>query len=178
MIDSLLCDNMQTRSWRHQSDSHISSSSHWTWSHAEFNDPLEENSSSASSLHTMQHETDDSVSTIQGLNNELKQTEKKRDLLLKKCCLASVQREIQVLWSQDADELLVNDSSDLKADYISSISEHTQFSLYQAVCRELPQHNDVEEKYLLRVFEHLYWEDNTEASQLCTQHRDSISSDV
>jgi len=57
----------------------------------------------------------------------LKQTEKKRDLLLKKRHLASVQREIQVLQSQDADEPLVDDPSSLKADYISSISEHTQF---------------------------------------------------
>jgi hypothetical protein len=65
----------------------------------------------------MQCETDDSASTIQGLNNELKQTEKKRNLLLKKCHLASVQRKIQVLQSQDADKLLVDDPSDLKTDY-------------------------------------------------------------
>jgi len=58
----------------------------------------------------MQHETDDFMSTIQGLNNELKQTKKKRDLLLKKHYLASVQREIQVLQSQDADKPLVDDS--------------------------------------------------------------------
>jgi len=75
----------------------------------------------------MQCETDDSASTIQGLNNELKQTKKKRDLLLKKHHLTSVQRKIQVLQSQDADKLLVDDSSDLKADYISSILKHTQF---------------------------------------------------
>jgi len=75
----------------------------------------------------MQHEINDFVSMIQGLNNELKQAEKKRDLLLKKRHLVSVQREIQVLQSQDADKSLVDDSSDLKADYISSISEHTQF---------------------------------------------------
>jgi hypothetical protein len=56
---------------------------------------------------TMQCEIDDSASTIQGLDNELKQTEKKRDLLLKKCCLASVQRKIQVLQSQDADKCLL-----------------------------------------------------------------------
>jgi len=75
----------------------------------------------------MQCETDCSASTIQGLNNELKQTEKKRDLLLKKCHLASVQREIQVLQSQDADKLLVNDPSDSEADYTSFILKHTQF---------------------------------------------------
>jgi len=75
----------------------------------------------------MQHEIDDSASTIQGLNNELKQTKKKRNLLLKKHCLVSVQREIQVLQSQGADKLLVNDPSDLKADHIFSISKHTQF---------------------------------------------------
>jgi len=81
----------------------------------------------------MQCETDDSASTIQGLNNELKQTEKKRNLLLKKHHLASVQRKIQVLQGQDADKLLVNDPSDLKADYISSISEHTQFIAFKQV---------------------------------------------
>ena len=75
----------------------------------------------------MQCEIDDSASTIQGLNNELKQTKKKRNLLLKKCYLASVQRKIQVLQSQDADKLLVDDSSDLKTDYISFILKHTQF---------------------------------------------------
>ena len=60
-------------------------------------DLLEENSSSAGSLQTMQCEINDSVSIIQDLNNELKQTEKKRNLLLKKHHLTSVQREIQVL---------------------------------------------------------------------------------
>ncbi len=75
----------------------------------------------------MQHETDDSVSTIQGLDNELKQTEKKRDLLLKKCHLASVQRKIQVLQSQDADELLVDNPSDSEADYTFFILKHIQF---------------------------------------------------
>ncbi len=75
----------------------------------------------------MQCEINGFVSTIQGLDNGLKQTEKKRDLLLKKCYLASVQRKIQVLQSQDADKLLVNDSSDLKTDYTSFILKHTQF---------------------------------------------------
>ncbi len=75
----------------------------------------------------MQHETDDFTSMIQGLNNELKQTEKKRNLLLKKHCLASIQRKIQVLQSQDADKPLVDDSSDSKADYISFILKHIQF---------------------------------------------------
>jgi len=75
----------------------------------------------------MQCETDGSASTIQGLDNELKQAEKKRDLLLKKRHLASVQREIQVLQSQGADKSLVDDPSDLKANYISSILKHTQF---------------------------------------------------
>jgi len=118
---------MQTRSRCHQSDSHILSSSHQTQSCAEFDDPLEEDPSSAGSLQTMQCETDGSASTIQGLDNELKQAEKKRDLLLKKHHLASVQREIQVLQSQDADKPLVDDPSSLKADHTSSISEHTQF---------------------------------------------------
>jgi len=75
----------------------------------------------------MQCEINDSVSTIQDLNNELKQAEKKRNLFLKKCHLASVQREIQVLQSQDADKLLIDDSFDLKADHTSSILKHTQF---------------------------------------------------
>jgi len=75
----------------------------------------------------MQHEINDSASMIQGLDNELKQTEKKRDLLLKKCHLASVQRKIQVQQSQNTDESLVNDPSDLKTDYISFILKHTQF---------------------------------------------------
>jgi hypothetical protein len=66
----------------------------------------------------MQCETDDSVSTIQDLDNELKQTEKKRNLLLKKVIL-HLFKEIQVLQSQDADKLLVNDPSDSKTDYIS-----------------------------------------------------------
>jgi len=78
----------------------------------------------------MQCEIDDSASTIQGLDNELKQTEKKRDLLLKKCHLASVQRKIQVLQSQDANKLLVNDSLDSKTDHISSILKHTQFIVF------------------------------------------------
>jgi len=50
--------------------------------------------------------------------------------------------------------------------YFFYIKAHSIYSLYQAVCRELPQHND-EEEHLLRVFEHLYWKDSTEASQLC-----------
>jgi len=75
----------------------------------------------------MQHETDDFMSTIQDLDNELKQTEKKRDLLLKKCHLASVQRKIQVLQSQDVNKLFVNDPSDSKTNYISFILKHIQF---------------------------------------------------
>jgi len=118
---------MQTRSQHHQSDGHTSSLSHQTWSCAEFDDPLEENPPSADSLQTIQCETDDFASTIQGLDNELKQTEKKRNLLLKKCCLASVQRKIQVLQSQDVNKLLVDDPSDLKADHTPSILKHTQF---------------------------------------------------
>jgi len=114
-VNSSLCDNMQTRSQRHQSDGHTSSLSHQTWSCVEFDDLLEENPPSSGSLQTIQCEIDDSASTIQSLDNELKQTEKKRNLLLKKCCLASVQRKIQVLQSQDADKLLVNDPFDLKA---------------------------------------------------------------
>jgi len=61
---------------------------------------------------------------IQDLDNELKQTEKKRDLLLKKCHFASVQRKIQVLQSQDVNKPLVNNSSDSEADYISFILKH------------------------------------------------------
>ncbi len=118
---------MQMRSWHHQSDSHISSSSHQTQSFTEFDDLLEENSSSADSSQTMQCEIDGSASMIQGLDNELKQMKKKRDLILKKCCLASVQRKIQVLQSQDADKWLVDNSSDSKADHTSSILKHTQF---------------------------------------------------
>jgi len=121
---------MQMRSRHHQSYGHISSSSHQTQSCVESDDPLEENPPSADSLQTMQHETDDSVSTIQGLDNELKQAEKKRDLLLKKHHLASVQRKIQVLQSQDADKPLVNDSSCLKANYIPFILKHTQFIVF------------------------------------------------
>ncbi len=75
----------------------------------------------------MQCETDDFTSTIQGLDNELKQTEKKRDLLLKKHYLVSVQREIQVLWSQDADKPLVDDPSDSETDHTPFILKHTQF---------------------------------------------------
>jgi len=62
--------------------------------------------------------------------------------------------------------------------YFFYIEAHSIHSLYQAVCRELSQHNDVEEKHLLRAFKHLYWEDSTEASQLCMQCRDSILSDA
>jgi len=75
----------------------------------------------------MQCEINDFASIIQGLDNELKQTEKKRNLLLKKHCLASVQRKIQVLQSQDADKSLVDDSSDSKTDYTFFILKHTQF---------------------------------------------------
>ena len=75
----------------------------------------------------MQCETDNSASTIQGLDNELKQTEKKRDLLLKNHHIVSVQRKIQVLQSQDADKPLVDDPFDSKTDYISFILKHTQF---------------------------------------------------
>jgi len=90
-------------------------------------DLLEENSLSADFLQTMQCETDDFTSTIQDLDNELKQTEKKRNLLLKKHHLVSVQRKIKVLQSQDADKPLVDDPSDLKADHTSFILKHTQF---------------------------------------------------
>ncbi len=62
--------------------------------------------------------------------------------------------------------------------YFFYIKAHSIHSLYQAVCRELSQHNDVEEKYLLRAFEHLYWKDSMRASQLYTQCRDSVSPDV
>jgi len=58
--------------------------------------------------------------------------------------------------------------------YFFYIKAHLIHSLHQAICRELSQHNDVEEKHLLKAFEHLYWEDSTKASQLCTQHRDSV----
>ena len=78
----------------------------------------------------MQCETDGLTPTIQGLDNELKQAEKKRDLLLKKCCLTSVQREIQVLQHQGADELLVDNPLDTEASDNSSISEHTQFTFF------------------------------------------------
>jgi len=130
LIDSSLCDNMQTKSWHHQSNSHILSSSHQTQSCTEFDESLEENSLSADSLQTMQCETDDSASTIQGLNNELKQTEKKRNLLLKKCHLASIQRKIQVLQSQSVDKLFVNNPSDSKTNYIFFILKHTQFIVF------------------------------------------------
>ncbi len=73
----------------------------------------------------MQCETDGSASMIQGLDNELKQTEKKRDLLLKKHHLVFIQRKIQVLQSQDVNELLVNDSSGSKTDYTFFILKHT-----------------------------------------------------
>jgi len=62
--------------------------------------------------------------------------------------------------------------------YLFYIKAHSIHSLHQAVCRELPQHNDVEEEYSLRAFEYLYWEDGTEASQLCMQCRDSILPDA
>jgi len=62
--------------------------------------------------------------------------------------------------------------------YFFYIEAHSIHSLYQAICRELSQHNDVEEEHLLRAFKHLYWEDSTEASQLCTQHRDSVLPDA
>jgi len=62
--------------------------------------------------------------------------------------------------------------------YLFYIEAHSIHSLYQAICRELPQCNDVEEKHLLRAFEHLYWEDSTETSQLCMQCRDSVSPDA
>ncbi len=75
----------------------------------------------------MQCETDDFTFTIQGLDNELKQTKKKRNLLLKKHCLTSIQMKIQVLQSQDADKLLVDDPFDSEADYISFILKHIQF---------------------------------------------------
>ncbi len=75
----------------------------------------------------MQREIDDFTFTIQGLDNELKQTEKKRNLLLKKHHLASIQREIQVLQSQDADKPLVNDPFDSETDHTSFILKHIQF---------------------------------------------------
>jgi len=40
---------------------------------------------------------------------ELKQLKKERDLLLKRCHLVSVQREIQTLWHQDAEDIFVDD---------------------------------------------------------------------
>jgi len=78
----------------------------------------------------MQCETDSFTPTIQGLDNELKQAEKKRNLLLKKCHLTSVQREIQVLQHQGVNELLVDNSSDTEISDNSSISEHTQFTFF------------------------------------------------
>jgi len=75
-------------------------------------------------------EIDDFTPTIQSLNNELKQAEKKRDLLLKKCHLTSVQRKIQVLQHQDTDELLVDNPLDMKVSDNSFISEHTQFTFF------------------------------------------------
>ncbi len=118
------------RSWCHQSNSHILSSSHQTWSCAESDDPLEENPSSADSLQTMQCEINGFTSMIQSLDNELKQAEKKRNLLLKKHHLVSVQRKIQVLQSQDINKLLVDDPSDLKTNHTSSILKHTQFIVF------------------------------------------------
>ena len=78
----------------------------------------------------MQCEINDFTFTIQDLDNELKQTEKKRNLLLKKHHLASVQREIQVLQSQDVNELLINNPSDSETDHTSSILKHIQFIVF------------------------------------------------
>jgi len=75
----------------------------------------------------MQCEINDSTSTIQDLDNELKQTKKKRNLLLKKHHLVSIQREIQVLQSQNINKSLVDDSSDSETDYTSFILKRTQF---------------------------------------------------
>jgi len=119
---------MQTQSQRHQSNGHTSSSFNQTQSCAVFNDSLEGDPPSAGLSQAVQCETDGLTSTIQGLDNELKQAEKKRDLLLKKCCLTSVQRKIQVLQHQGADELLVDNPLDTEASDNSSISEHTQFT--------------------------------------------------
>jgi len=121
---------MQMQSQRHQSNDHTSSSSDQTQSCAVFNDSLEEDPPSADSSQTVQCEIDGFTPTIQDLDNELKQAEKKRNLLLKKCHLTSVQREIQVLQCQDVDELLVDNSSDTEVSDNSSILKHTQFTFF------------------------------------------------
>jgi len=119
---------MQMQSQCHQSNDHTSSSFNQTQSCAVFNDSLEEDPPSADSSQTVQCETDDFTPTIQGLNNELKQAEKKRNLLLKKHCLTSVQRKIQVLQHQDADELLVDNPLDTEVSDNPFILKHTQFT--------------------------------------------------
>ena len=48
--------------------------------------------------------------TIEDVNAELEQIKKKRDLLLKKCHLESVQKKIQALWCQDVIEMSVDNS--------------------------------------------------------------------
>ena len=116
---------MQMQSQRHWSNGHTLSSSDQTQSCVVFNDSLEGDSPSAGLSQTVWCETDNFTPTIQGLDNELKQAEKKRDLLLKKRHLTSVQRKIQVLQHQGADELLVDNPSDTKASDNPSISEHT-----------------------------------------------------
>jgi hypothetical protein len=65
-------------------------------------------------------------------------------------------REIQVLQSQDADESLVDDSSDSEADYISSILKHTQFIAFIKRSAENYLSTMMLKKHLLRAFEHLY----------------------
>jgi len=40
---------------------------------------------------------------------ELKWLKKKKDLLLKRCCLIFVQRKVQTLWCQDVENISVND---------------------------------------------------------------------
>jgi len=112
----------------HQSNDYTLSSFNQTQSCAIFNDSLEEDSPSAGLLQTVWCEIDSFTPTIQDLDNKLKQAEKKRDLLLKKHCLTSVQRKIQVLQHQGVNELLVDNSSDTKISDNSSISEHTQFT--------------------------------------------------
>ncbi len=63
------------------------------------------------------------TSTLNEVDVELKQLKKERDLLLKRCCLTSVQRKVQTLWCQDTEDMSVDDFEKENNDNVLSLRQ-------------------------------------------------------
>ncbi len=110
MIDSPLYDTMQLKSEHHQSDSEVLNSFNQSQDQVISNASSSQNSLMTDSSQMMWSRDDDFMLTMKDVNAELKWMKKKRNLLLKRHHLESVQRKIQALQHQDTVEMSVDNS--------------------------------------------------------------------